>query len=99
MRAEQKWKGRVREAVISNMIIAGHTANALPKLGLAPVLALQTMSIVTHTHHNLQTIPICFSCYNPTPTRISNNGFSPRYMNSCRKFGLRGNRRPAVDLA
>lgn len=86
-------EGQVHEAVISNMFIAGHGTKALPKLGLATIRPLQTMSIVTHTQQKFtKTMPPYFFAmyvlYNPTLRRISNNEFSPRYMGYANRLAL-----------
>ena len=80
MRAENNWKGRVREAVIPNIIIAGH-GKRLAKTRPCHSTCLAN-NVNRHPHPPKFTDHTdMFSCYHPTPTRISNNGFSPRYMN------------------
>lgn len=87
MRTDKKLKGQVREAVISNMLIAGH-GKCLAKTRPCHRTSLAN-NVNRHPHPPKFTdhadMP---SCYNPTLTRISNDGFPPRYMDHAESLAL-----------
>ena len=87
MRPEKQLEGQVREAVISNMFVAGH-GKYLAKTRPCHSTSLAN-SVNRHPHPAKSTEHAdMLSCYNPTPRRISNSGFSPRYMDHAVSLAL-----------
>ena len=89
MRAENKLGGKAAKLLYPTCLLHD-TANALPKLGLATVQHTSLANNVNrHTHPPKFTDRAdMLSCNNPTPTRISNAGFSPRYMDYADSLAL-----------